>query len=241
MPFDCADVFLVYFLTFGSSPVSEGLPKVSLGSEEPQPTSQQRKGNKIYFKTLRRTQPKKVSMQDSLPPPDSVPPSFPLSLEFPGFLTSPCPCFTSAPHSSLQTILLLCQVFSFFFLLMLPCTWLWGCHAADFGNSSWPRIFNANTFRFSLSVSENTIDPFWAVCLSAPDQMRWSESSARLPLLKERPSGLQAALSGELGREEVTGISTRVKFLNFWALIGAVLLHVYSSSLLFAVQHLQSC
>lgn len=133
MRFACSDVFLAYFFTFGFGPVSECLPKESLGSEEPQYTSQQRKGKKIYFKTLHRTPPKKVSTQDSLSLPDSVSPSFPLSLEFPNLTLSLfhiCSIFLSADYSA---------SLSGFQFLFPPNTGLHmalGCHAAHFGNSS---------------------------------------------------------------------------------------------------------
>ena len=74
--------------TFGSSPISEGLTKISLGSEEPKTHwSQQSKGKEISFKTLYRTQLEKVCVErQPLSPLSCL--SFPLSLKLLGFLIS---------------------------------------------------------------------------------------------------------------------------------------------------------
>ena len=101
MQSDCSEAFLVYIFTLGSSPVSESLTKVSLGSEEAKHTrANTSEGKEIYFRTLHGTQLKKVRVVRQLL---SLSFSFFFSFWLLGFLISLCPCFTSVSSSSLQS------------------------------------------------------------------------------------------------------------------------------------------
>lgn len=147
----CSDVFLVYFETFGSSPISECLTKISLGSEEPNMLEPARVKERRFI--LRHsTEPswRKYAWSDRFSLILSL--SFPLSLWPLGFLIS-CPYFMSVPLSSLQT------GDSVRISVSFPSSY-WLAH--DFG---WlDRIFNADTIQCSLHVFENVIDPVWALC-----------------------------------------------------------------------------
>lgn len=121
----CSDVFLVYFYTFGSSPISECLTKISFGSGEPntlEPSTS--KGKKIYFKTLYRTQLKKVCMVGQiLSHSVSYFPSLPVAAWFPILSLSLFHIF-HFPLCQLA-ILLFCRILVFFPLLTLPSSGLW--------------------------------------------------------------------------------------------------------------------
>lgn len=114
------------------------------------------------------------------------------------------------------------------------------CYADDFGNnSSWPCIFSANTLPFSVCVSENMTDLFWAKTCPWSSQLGSKQFKAPTEWMPFQSAG--SWLSGGFGREEVTDTLTREKLLNFWALIDYVFLDAYVSSLFFSIQHSQSC
>lgn len=114
--------FLYTFFTFGSSSLSEYLTKLRLGSEEPKLMGDSKcKGREIYFKTLYRTQLKKVRMIRQPLSPSFCLSSFPVSLEslFPNLTLSLfhiCSIFLIADYYSASL-----KGFSFLF----PHTWFW--------------------------------------------------------------------------------------------------------------------